>query len=237
MAETYKSTLHLTLPSAMLRSAPTELTLHAMGREYKIRAHSTDTLREHRQGSAALRAIPESNLVQVTHFAQEVELSANAVGLYYATQPASDKSAVMGDMVVTGIHIPYESRKIAHLRRSRENAAPRIPTALGQLGVTHDLLMSMNAAHHDLVHDSSLLLGPLQTAKTILFQHPEIASINPEIAADMLDLYIDEALEVHQDLWRYISEHPPSSREPWQINTVAKHVDGRDFEPPDRACR
>ncbi len=229
MRPNYTTTFHVNLPDKW-RTPNTPLTLHANGREYAIRAHSSETLGAHRSKNSALAVIPQSHLFGVTHFVENVELPSDAVGLYYVTQPARDPGALIGDMVVAGLHIPRQSRAIAARRRLRENQRRRLPAVLAQLGVNPAVLESAEA--DAILLDAALIPGPLETAKLILFQHPELASVNPEIAADIHE-YIDEALDIYDDLWRYISTHGPSSSDPWQKNTQAVHADGSPFEPPD----
>jgi hypothetical protein len=195
---TYSTTLHLSLAS-IGTSLP--LTLHAMGREYAIRAHPTQTLCQSRQDDRVWSAIPESQMKSLTHFAVDVELPQDSVGFYYATQPPSDPESLMGDMVATAIHVPLESRKIAARRRMRLGDTLEVPHQLQLLGVEASILAAANSDPLKLLAASSVILSPLQTAKSILFQHPEIASLNPEIAADMLDYYIEDALKRHPDLW------------------------------------
>jgi hypothetical protein len=226
------TTLHLTGPP--IPNAP--ITLHAMGKTYEMQAHSTDSLREHRRSNVALGMIPESNISLLTHFV-EVELPSDVVTFFYATVPGGPH-ALMGNMLVTAIHVPPESRRIAAERRMRRTGllqanAPGLTHTLRRLGVKPAMLASANVGHADLLQASAQILDPGETAKSILFQHPEIASLNPEIAADMLDFYIEQSLDLYPQLWQYISSHGPGSREPWQTVTHSTHGDGSPFEPPD----
>jgi hypothetical protein len=224
------NTLHLAL---LPNSADQPLTLHAMGLEYQLEPHTAATLKQHRQQNRALGAIPESQLGLVTHFAENVQLSRTAVGIYYVTQPAADAQSPMGDMIALSIHVPTESRRIAAGRRMRAGGTAEMPDLLHHLGAEPSLLRGDKEAAFEVMSHSALFLSPLETAKSIIFQHPEIASLNPEIAADMLDLYIERALRQHPDLWQYISAHPPGGSDPWQTTGFAMNLDGTRVRPTD----
>ncbi|MBV7534693.1 hypothetical protein KW842_02835 [Duganella sp. sic0402] len=221
-------TLHLSLTEAI--DAP--LTLHAGGKEYSITLHTPETLSAHRERNQVLAAIPGEHLGRITHFVDEVEFSATTLTVYYATRPAADSESVIGDIVATGIHVPLESRKIAARRRQRDSLKARHPAVLGQLHATPLLRQAASHENFTLLADAGDFMTPYEAAKTILFNHPEVASINPEIAADMLDYYIEDALDHHPELWQYISRHPAGHRDPWTINTIARHADGTPVEPP-----
>src|SRR3712207_1794545 len=73
---------------------------------------------------------------------------------------------------------------------------------------------ALNDVHHD--HElrlaASWVKPPRETAKTMVFYHPEIGSTNGVVAPDVLDNYITQA-EGFGDLVRYIQDNPPGSED------------------------
>jgi len=223
-------TLHVALvPTA----AGKPLTLHAMGGTYALQPHTPATLKEHRSYNRALAAMPASHLVGVTHFASGIQLSRTHMGICYATQPSDDPDNPIGDMVAISVHLPRAARRLAAQRRHREDEPIALPNLLHHMGAGDVLLHASAEDRLQLMLDSAIVLSPFETARSILFQHPEIASANLDIAADMLDGFITEALKKHTELWEYISRHPAGSADSWERTRYAQNEDGTPVRPPD----
>jgi hypothetical protein len=223
-------TLHVALVPAV---AGKPLTLHAMGGTYELQPHTPATLKEHRSYNRALAAMPASHLVGVTHFASGIQLSRTHMGICYATQPSDDPDNPIGDMVAISVHLPRAARRLAAQRRHSEDEPIALPNLLHHMGAGDGLLHASAEDRLQLMLDSAIVLSPFETARSILFQHPEIASANLDIAADMLDGFITEALKKHTELWEYISRHPAGSADSWERTRYAQNADGTPVRPPD----
>jgi hypothetical protein len=192
-----------------------------MGETYALEPHTPETLREHCTRNRALAAMPKPRLSSVTHYATGVQLSSTQMGIYYATQPSDDPDNPVGDMVAISVHVPAPARRLAARRRQSEGEPHPLPSLLHHVGAGKELLQASEEERLHLILDSAVVLSPFETARSILFQHPEIASANQEIAADMLDGFITDALNEHSELWEYISTHPAGSADPWERTRYA----------------
>lgn len=143
----------------------------------KLRSHTMATRASARQDNAALAAMPEEHLQNLTHYAEDVQVS-EQVPHHVRVHFDGDGWALPGLADMT-IHVPEHVRRAARAARHPDGAD--VPHAtLAAFGVpTADL---------DTTVFADLVVTPLETAKSILFHHPELASIDPDTAAIVLDI-------------------------------------------------
>ena len=226
---TERLTLHFDLRHVAADSA---FTLFAFGKEYPVRAHSPDTHARHAAENQALALVAGDRRAELTHFVEDVEAHAESVGLIWVGYPSADGGALLPEIAALAIHVPIGARRRALRRRLRAHAradAPhRVPLALARHGVE---AVPHDRAEHVLLA-ATRIHGPISSAKMVLASHPEVASIKPHIAADVLDHYIELVLERDSSLVVYIAQNGPGTPAPWYTQTVVEHPDGTAM-PPD----
>jgi hypothetical protein len=201
-----------------------EFTLVAGGGiEHKLTSYADapEKLEEHRAANPALALIPEEHIGRITHFVEDAEIAADHATIRKVVYPSLDDHP-LPEIALMFVHVPTGHRR-AHIKRN--------PVTNGE-GPHHELLAhygveanSLNGEHD---HDELRLAAdnikpPRETAKSMVFFHPEIGSTNATVAPDVLDNYITQA-EGFQDLVSYIQNNPPGSDDPWYQKAYATWV-------------
>ena len=109
---TEKVTLHFDLSHC---PPDREFSLGALQRGRPLTRHTPETYSRHSQANKALALIPEARRSRVTHFAEEVELPADAVGFHLVTYPNTDPNSIP-ELALAFIHIPIAAKR-RHFRQ------------------------------------------------------------------------------------------------------------------------
>lgn len=193
----------------------TEFTLLAGGGlEHKLTAYADapGKLDEHRASNAALALIPDEHIDRLTHFVEEAEIVADHPTVRKVVFPSLDDHP-LPEIAMTFVHVPTEDHR-RHIQRNPASAGnmPHLEL-LSHYGVDADTLNG-DHDHDELRLHAAKVKPPRETAKSLVFHHPEIGSTNATVAADVLDNYVTQA-EGFQDLVTYIQTNGPDSENPW----------------------
>jgi hypothetical protein len=155
--------------------------LHVAGKHYQLKRHDNASREAHRTANPALLTIKDTDL---THYAENVETPDDKVALMWVTHTTGDRDGQHG-LGLVGIHIPQKSLLKARTIRARQGwpryarylPASELPDNSGETGVVQGAATAANT------QDPSELIQPIDIAKSILFHHPELTSLDPDVAA------------------------------------------------------
>lgn len=203
-------------------------TLHIAGKEYPIKSHDDESRDLHRGLTATLNAVEDEDL---THYAEGVELPDNRMALMWTTHPSGERGGghVLG---LVGIHVPQRPLRQARMARAAEGW-PHYARLLSPEGKADEAGETVNP-------DPDNLLTPLDTAKAILFHHPELVNLDPDVAARVWT-HLENTPAV-MDLAMAISTqgaagvHDPDYDDGWAVlepvmDDQGNEVIGQDGEP------
>ena len=223
---TEKVTLHFDLSHC---HPDREFSLGALGRKHTLTRHTPETFSRHRQANKALALIPEAQRSRVTHFVEEVELPADAVGIHLVTYPNKDPNSIP-ELALAFIHIPIAAKR-RHFRQKRKGSE-RKPhaTSLTHFGISLDSHSPEEAAAIRL--DATQVVTPFSIAETIIFNHPDLATTRVNVASTVLYNHIAQTLHQDNTLTQYLSTHPPGSSDPYYaIHTATNPQTGAPINP------
>ncbi len=217
---TEKRTLHFDLNHLGHLHEDTVFTLHAPGVKKKVLqsyASAPHKLSEHCKTNKALAAMAPQHAKRLTHFVEDVELCATQVTICQVLFPSLDDHP-LPEIALRFVNIP-KHHVIESLKMRPHYTGQRIlPRSLSHYGVA---MTAVPAAAHDEVHaDSTDVKPPYEEAKTLVFLHPEIGSINPQVAQNVFDNHIETA-QSFSDLYTYIANNPAGSGTPYYTKTYA----------------
>jgi hypothetical protein len=224
-----KKTLHFDLTHF---EGHDDFTLHAGGRKLKLRPHTYETRQAARSQSKLLALIPPERL---THHVPDVELPANRPMMIFVTSSRRLEGEQLDPLALTHIHVPTTARKkILSQRWERDVAAdqpPRPHPKLEYYGIKAPSAGSSSKEHIDyrkLVEEAHLIQGAFDAAHTLVFHHPELASLDPNIAGKVMN-YIEYAPGI-SDLAHSIYEQAHDyaqgeSKENWVNSRPATGID------------
>ena len=225
MRKTETVTLHFDLSHVKHLPEDQEFTLRALGNHTTLEPHTDETRRHHAQHNRALLAMPESDLSRLTHFAQGVEVPADAVGLHWVGYPSRNPDAATDEVAAVFQHVPADAVRRAVRAMKRDSYLP-VPAVLAHYGVTD---LSEDDAEEFCV-DASTTVNYISTALTIVMQHPEIGTLVPEQHHRIAQEIVARQSSFPQ-VWQYLSTHPAEGTEPWYGNTYVKDPDGKVMPP------
>ena len=198
-------------------------TLHAGSRRYELTPHTRDSLARARRANAALGLVPDH---RVTHFSGPVRLPGNCPLLLRVTGPKLRDDELLDRLVLTSVHLPRRHRAAALARRRQRQGGPLPPSPkLAALGVTGD--------DRPLPPDKELidlggLVTPWDAAKSLVFHHAELVTMQAGPAADILS-WIEYAAGLN-DLHDSISgQSQAHENDPSQPNWVSSQP-GTDWK-------
>lgn len=206
--------------------ADVEFTLQANGRKHKLTSYrdAPHKLQEHRSRNRALGMLHDEALSNLTHFVEDAEGHADGLALRSVVYPSRDNHP-LPELAVVFMHIPHEQRKAALRRRRAKGLAPRPHMLFEHYDVPHDRLRALSAEEQDAVEvDAALIVGPLDSARTIVFHHPEIGTVDTDVADQVFRDHIRRT-PAFKDLIQYISLNGPDSGTPWYRKTYAQWQD------------
>ena len=214
-------TLHFDLTHC---NGASELTLHAHGGRYPLTAYrdAPDKLAAHVRVNRALALMGDDHRRRVTHFVEDLPVSAEAVGTYWVSYPSRDPSRLLPEIGLLYTHVPRTHVERVHRRLAAKRATIGL-AALAHYGVDVNAVAAAELAQVRGGADS--IKSAIETAKTIVFSHPEIGSKNPEVAAYIRDHWIAHARSFTA-LWQYIYHNGGGTAAPWYSETISTEPDG-----------
>ena len=196
------------------------------GKRYALVPHTTETLAEHSKANRALALIAPEHRASITHFATDVEMPADAVGIHLVTYPSS-KPGSIPDLVLPFIYIPEAAKRRHFRKRTRVAAKSRLPAHLKKLGVHTVAAKDLAAVRLD----ATKIVTPFQAAESILFNHPDLMTLRQDIAAQVLYEHIDNVLSQDDALPQFISQNGPLTKSPYSFTVVT--IDPQTGKPVD----
>lgn len=220
--------------TAAARDAP--LTLHVAGERYPVAAHTAQSRAVARGANAALALIPEAAAERLSHFAElpPEAIPAGRVAHLHVTTPNPDPAVELPLLLHVGFVLPAAHRLRNLERRTAARVDAGIPAELRRFGVA----ALGRADAREVWRDASALQGPIDTAWSLIFHHPQLGSIDGYQATIVMDEHIRsiEHEPVVDELWRAIERQGQYG---WYDITVATDGSGRalsyeiDLEPGD----
>jgi hypothetical protein len=125
-----------------------------------------------------LGQIPDA---QLTHYIEAVDLPAEAIQLLSVT----GTHAATGAPVLVGMHLHLPRTALETLAQQETMAASTVFAAKRR---AYNLTLSQADDLGATLADLNAFAGPVDTAIALVFQHPEIASLDPDLAAALHDL-------------------------------------------------
>jgi hypothetical protein len=221
MSSTDRVTFHLDL-SHVADGQQREYWVKGYRSKHSVRAHTPQTLAQARQQNTALAAMPEDQLARFTHYAEDVVVSQEAphhVRVHYR-----DDDSPLPPLVAMTIHVPRHARVAARtttpaLGKIAENAL--VPNAtLAAFGVPEATL--------EMTLDADQLMTPIETAKSILFHHPELASLDSHTAAIVIDTIANTG-GIHDFALALSSQGPATPKGGWATITTCTDEGGQPY--------
>ena len=198
-----------------------EFHLHTGRERLPLKRHTPDTLRLHATKNRALGLMCPSAQADVTHYVEDVSLSATRARILRVTYPSQD--ANIPDLALMSVHVPRWART-AHRARKLYRSGAAAPANLALLGISAPL--SPDAALGASI-DADHILTTTSTASTIVFHHPQLATSNPTDAATVMDDHINSAANLPniQRFQGQINRQGPN----WQASVPSTDVNGKDL--------
>jgi hypothetical protein len=215
-------TLHFDL--GHLRHLPVhqqQFTLRALGKHAKLKSHTHESRRHHAQRNAALSHLSAEQLAQLSHYAEDVELPADAVGFHWVGYPSSRPDAVADEIAVVFQHVPGDAVRQAVRAMRRDGSVP-IPMGLKHFGVT---ALADGVDVEELHVHASHTINYKHIAFVMLMQHPEIGTLAGDL--HYLIQQLIDPLPTFYELYQYLSAHPDG----WYVDTYVTDPDGNVMEP------
>ncbi len=206
-----------------------EFSLGALGLKRTLSRHTSETLSRHSETNKALRLIPQEHRSRVTHYVENVELPADAVGIHLVTYPHQDPNSIP-ELALAFIHIPTAAKR-SHFRQKRKGVALGAhPSSLSHFGIS---LISHSAEEAAAVRlDATLIVTPFSIAEAIIFNHPDLLTTRAEVASTVIYDHIGQALNQDGTLPQYLSAHGPGTSDPYyDIHTSINPQTGEPIHP------
>lgn len=154
--------------------------LHVGARVYPMKAHSDETRDLYLNQNGLQGTIDDDD---VTHYAEGVDMPDDRVALMWVTHsPEEDREGQHG-LGLVGLHIPQVAMEKARTLRAYQGW-PRYRQYLeNPMPKRNARFEPRKLVKRDANDDPDDMLTPLDTAKAILFHHPEVTSLDPDVAA------------------------------------------------------
>ena len=212
---TEKVTLHFDLSHC---PPDKEFSLGALGVKTSLTQHTPETLRRHSQNNKAVSLLSAQNQTRLTHFVEDVELPADAVGIQLVTYPNKDPHSIP-ELALAFIHIPTPVKR-TYFREQRK-LADRKPHATALTHFNIDLAAHSAEEAAAVSLDATFMVTPFSIAETIIFNHPDLLTIKANVAANVIFDHISQALKQDNTLPQYLSLHGPGSSDPYYTIVTA----------------
>ncbi len=201
-----------------------EFTLQAGGGiRHKLTAYrdAPGKLEEHRQTNKALALLSDAQCSRITHFVEDAQMDAHRVSVRRVVYPSTDNHP-LPEIALMFVHIPHSHQKKI-LKYDPPAGAPERPHPLffSYYNIAPDNLNGLTTEEIHLHADR--IKPPFETARSIVFHHPEIGSINPIVAKSVFDHHV-KGTQDFQNLIQYVQSHPPQSKQPWYQKSWATWI-------------
>lgn len=205
--------------------ADTLFELRAGLRRYTLMPHNAATRRAHAAHNVALAMLPPEGLDQVTHYVENVELPSRSTMLLRIVIPDCRDPEALPPLAGLALHIPRAAR-LAHRRSDSAEFQPRI-VLFDALGI--DQVSSGDWLNLSL--DADDILTTLDTATSLIFHHPQLATVNPTTASAIINDHI-HAPENVMKLSRFAAAIKSQGTD-WSQITNSKDYKGNALTWPD----
>lgn len=195
-----------------------EFSLSALGLKHTLKRHTPETLCRHGACNKALALIPEEHQGRVTHFVEDVELPADAVGFHLVTYPHADPNSIP-NLALVFIHIPTIAKRSHFRRKLKDLARQPHASSLTHFGICLDSHSPEEAATVRL--DATQVVTPFSTAEAIIFNHPDLLTTRADVASTVIYDHISQTLHQDGTLPQYLSAHGPASHDSYYVIKIA----------------
>lgn len=168
-----------------------EFELRAGRLRYPLMEHNSETRSAYCAKNAALRQLPSGHLATLTHYVERALLPAKCTTILRVVSQTKTAKGRLPMLAALGIHVPLQARRAHSARRS---LIPHIPLFdyldLPQPAASEAPEISLAAAD---------VFTPPSTAAALVFQHPQLATVNPATATIVIDEHIqsrDNAINI-----------------------------------------
>lgn len=192
---TEKATLHFNLGFSALGNANHEYTLATGEGKFVLKRHTPQTLAQYKAKNLMLGLMSAQDLQKITHFAEDVVLPSDVARLLRLTYTTGAKEAAkLPNLAGVKIHIPEKAARANRLTKGgtvKKGAHP----LLRRLALCAPLPLNVDPLQ--LYADANKLFDtPLDTARAIVFQHPQLATRDPDSAAIIMQDHIDTTADL-----------------------------------------
>ncbi|HPB49698.1 MAG TPA: hypothetical protein PLY68_00645 [Myxococcota bacterium] len=154
--------------------------LHIGDKIYTLKRHDEETRDEARDDNVLLQVVADEDL---THYAEDVELPDDRVALMWVTNTPDDNRVGEHGFGLVGIHIPERSITKARTIRAHQGWTKYKKYLVNPLPKRDSNGSELLRLGTDANDDPDEFVTPLDAAKAILFHHPELTSLDPDVAA------------------------------------------------------
>ncbi len=161
--------------------------LNTGDKEYILKSHTAQTLEIHKKSNIALGLLVPKELRKITHYVEGVETSTKRVQFFRVTYKSDDDKKDLPNLAMVAIYIPasiYQKHRKVKFSEPISNHYHK----LSKYGITS---IEDNKDIVQILNDSDKILTPIDIAKAIVFQHPQLASMNADTATIIMDDYIN----------------------------------------------
>ncbi len=215
MDDTEITTLHFDLRHI---TQDTEFTLRAGGgRSYRLipYAETPEKLAEHRAQNKVLALVDADHLQHLTHYVENAELPAHGISLRSVIFPSLDDHP-LPETALEFIYSSTDCNQTAVRLNPWASGMVQFPLVLKHLGISPDAVD--DAEMDELRLHAAQIKPPSETAKAILFHHPNLASADCTVVNRVFDNYVKDSQDF-KNLTLYIMRHGPGSTECWYEKT------------------
>ncbi|BBB92572.1 MAG TPA: hypothetical protein PKA28_03910 [Methylomusa anaerophila] len=157
--------------------------------KYEIKRHTPETIAFYRRENRFLALMAEDEIRNITHYAEEIALPNETVQMLKVTFDTGDTSVNIPGLALMWVHVPAAHR-LKH-RQKKINAGskihhPKVKLLCDSKPFSIDEMLRIYG-------EADYTITPMDIAVAIVFQHPQLASIDPKTAAIVLDDHIKKA--------------------------------------------
>lgn len=232
MRKTERLTLHFNLKHLEHLPKDQEYFICGAVKRKSLKVHTKETRTYHATKNKALGMMEEEQLNCYTHFLEEVELPADAVGFHWIAYKSSKPDAVCDEIAAVFNYIPEKDLRLAadNMRKDGDLSAP---PALLSCGI--DKIEGDSNNHQDVWVDAHKTIDSGSTAVSLVMMHPDIRTSIPASHA-RINYQIVQRAPAFSNLKNYISLNQPDNPNvttPWYTSSYAKDADGNVMSPTD----
>ncbi|MCX7749036.1 MAG: hypothetical protein N2645_19425 [Clostridia bacterium] len=198
--------------------------LHAGETKYALKEHTEHTLVMYRKVNRYLALLDEAEIKNVTHYAEAVEVTGESTQILKVTFDTGDKEVNIPGLALMWVHIPAACR-LRH-RQKKINGGKNIHhNKIGLFGSRKSFPKEEMLEIHK---DADYHITPMDVAEAILFHHPQLASIDSDTAAIIMDDHIRKAPDLINFANSISAQGPATKNGGWA--TICPSVD-KDGNP------